>query len=298
MRFKRSYWIGIGIAAFMLLVDFAVYFGTPWFVPFLVLAVSVAWAQYWLDYFVENQRSKLFEAKFLEFVRNMTSAVKSGMPISRAIVHVSQVDYGPLAQHIRKLAHQIEWAIPVHKAFVTFGESTRNDVIKRAISTVIEAERAGGNMEDVLESITESLVEIKKIQLSRRASIQGQIVQSYIIFFVFLGVMIVIQNMLIPYLSNVNQAVPGDIMSIGSGFNLQEKVKISFASLPAFVMTLVDWFTSMRGVLLMLPVVQGLFAGLVLGKLSESDMGSGLKHSLILMTIAFFVMSLSQGMAK
>ena len=55
-------------------------------------------------------------------------------------------------------------------------------------------------MEDVLESITGSLIEIKKIKESRRASVHSQIIQSYIIFFVFIGVMIVIQKLLVPYL--------------------------------------------------------------------------------------------------
>ncbi|MBU0980595.1 MAG: type II secretion system F family protein [Nanoarchaeota archaeon] len=293
MRFKKSYWIGIAIGAFILLVDFAVYYRTPFFIPLIIVAITVTWTQYWVDFFLENQRSKLYEAKFLEFVRNMTSAVKSGMPISRAIVHVSRNDYGPFSRFVRKLANQIEWAIPLHRSMVNFGNATRNNVIKRAISTVIEAERSGGNMEDVLESITQSLVEIKKIKLTRKANIQSQIIQSYIIFFVFIGVMVVIQNMLIPYLGGLEQGVSD--ASIVSGFNLEEKVNINFSSLSSFILSVIDWFGSLKGILLMLSLVQGFFAGLVLGKLSEGDLSSGLKHSLILMTTAFFVMSLSQG---
>ncbi|MFH1409182.1 MAG: type II secretion system F family protein [Nanoarchaeota archaeon] len=294
MIFKRSYWIGIGIGAFILLVDLAVYLGTPWFVPLIVVAVTITWAQYWVDYFLENQRAKLFESKFLEFVRNMTSAVKSGMPISKAIIYVSRTDYGVMTPYVQKLSNQIEWAISMHKALISFGQATRNTVIQRAISTVIEAERSGGNMEDVLESITESLVEIKKIKLTRKANIQGQIIQSYIIYFVFLGVMVIIQNMLIPYLGSIDTGI-GQGLTQSTGFNLDNTIAIDFSSVPGFVFSIISWFSSLGGILLVLPLLQGLFAGLVLGKLSEGDMLSGMKHSIVLMTIAFFVMSLSQG---
>ena len=51
-----------------------------------------------------------------------------------------------------------------------------------------------------------------------------------------------------------------------------------------------------QGVFLMLSLIQALFAGLVLGKLAEGDMRSGVKHSLILMTISFFMITLAQGL--
>jgi len=170
-------------------------------------------------------------------------------------------------------------------------------VIKRAIATVIEAEQSGGNIEDVLTSITESLVEIKKIAQQRKASIQGQIIQSYIVFFVFLGVMIVIQNLLIPYIGGFSAGTAGESISIieTQAATIQDGVDINLSSFSGFILSLGDWFISLGGMFLMLAVIQGFFAGLVIGKLSEGDLISGMKHSLILMTIAFFVISIAQG---
>ena len=42
----------------------------------------------------------------------------------------------------------------------------------------------------------------------------------------------------------------------------------------------------------MLSLIQGLFAGVIIGKMAEGDLTSGLKHSLILMTVAMLAMSL------
>ncbi len=307
MKFKNNYWIGISIGIIILAVDFSIFFKTKWFLPVLIVAVSVGWVQIWIDFFIENQKQRDIESRFLDFVRNLAGAIKSGMPVSRAIIHISKIDYGSLSYYARKLGYQVEWAVPVHKALLLFSNATKNDVIKRTIATVIEAEQSGGNMEDVLESITSSLIEIKKIKEQRRAGVQSQVMQSYIIFFIFIGVMITIQNMLVPYLLGSSQSggmfgnlkgglslgsVAGTSTSTAKSPPLLMDVDIKFDTMRNFIITMTQWFSSLRGVFLMLSLIQGFFAGIIIGKMAEGDITSGLKHSLILMTFAFFVMAL------
>lgn len=286
---------------FLLLVNFAMFKDSKFFVPLIIASLAVASMQFWVDFFAEGIRQKEIESRFVDFVRNLSGAIRSGMPVSRSIIHISQSDYGALSPYIVKLGHQVEWAIPVHKALLFFSNSTGNDVIRRAIATVIEAEQSGGNMEDVLESITESLIEIKKIKEQRRASVHSQVVQSYIIFFIFIGVMIVVQNMLVPYLvggggegGSLLGGAGGAVMggSAGGSSDLKMSVTIKFGSVRDFVRSISEWFSSLRGVFVMLSLIQGLFAGIIIGKMAEGDLTSGLKHSLILMTIAMFVMSM------
>ena len=293
---QPRHYIAIGIAFIALFMDIFYLRDTVIFVPFLFFSVMIAWFQYWLDLFMENRKQKEIEEQFPNFVRNFVGTVKSGMPVSKAIVHVADTDYGALTPYVKKLANQIEWSIPVHRALVNFAESTENRIIRRAVATVIEAEQSGGNIEDVLDRITDSLLKIKEIRDKRRASIHNQVLQSYIIFIVFLGVMVIIQNMLIPYITEIQG------ISIGSLFNEQptsvgilEKVEIDFSSIRDFIVSTTRWLNSLYGVFLMLTVIQGFFAGVVIGKLSEGQMKFGLKHSLILMSIGFLIISFAQG---
>ncbi|AJF61810.1 TPA: type II secretion system F family protein [Candidatus Woesearchaeota archaeon] len=303
LNIDKKYVPGFVVGFIILLADVVFFLHSSLFTPMLVIAVTIAWMRLWIDFFTRNQKQRDLEERFVDFVRNLTSAVKSGMPVSRAIMHISTLDYGSLSPHVRKLGYQVEWAIPVHRALLYFGNGTRSDIIKRAIATVIEAEKAGGNMEDVLGSITESLIEIKKIKDQRRANIQSQIMQSYIIFFIFIGVMIVVQNMLVPYLVGDNS---GLFSGIGGGAgasnilttsasrpSLVLSVEIKFTSIRDFVVTFSKWLSSLRGLFIMLSLIQGFFAGITIGKMSEGDITAGLKHSLILMTISFFVMTLT-----
>ncbi|MBW2964049.1 type II secretion system F family protein [Candidatus Woesearchaeota archaeon] len=299
--FEKRHLIAMVFGVIFLVLDFIFFLRTAWFVPLIVVALSIGWSQFWIDFFVNAKKQKDLEAMFPEFVRNLVGAVKSGMPVSKAIIYVSRTDYGALTPYVVKLANQVEWAIPVHKALLNFANETKNGVIKRSVATVIEAEVSGGNIEDVLETVTTSVIEIKKIKLARKAGIHSQLVQSYVIFIVFLGVMIVIQNLLIPYIADVESKNIEGVTEGGMALTTAalggaiRPVQVDFSSLGAFIATVGAWFTSIRGVFLMLAMIQACFAGLVLGKLAEGDLKSGAKHSLILMTVAFFVITLAQG---
>ncbi len=300
MKIRHSLAIIIGIL--ILLVDFFYFTNTAWFVPLIVVAVTIAWFQFWIDFFIGRARQKELETRFPDFVRNLVGAIKSGMPLGEAIEHVAKTDYGTLSYYVKRLSNQISWGIPAYKAFVSFANATKNSVIQRAISTVIEAERAGGNIEDVLETVTESVINIKNMREARKAAVHGQVIQSYIIFFVFLAVMIIIQNFLIPYMLGMEEEVlPGlevggmGLVRTGLG-GIVRTVSIDFSSFPALVFSFQRWLVSLNGIFLMLALIEGFFAGIVIGKLAEGELRAGLKHSLILMTIAFFVISLSQGM--
>ena len=251
--FEKRHIIAIAFGMVFLALDFILFLRTPWFIPMLVIALTIGWSQFWIDFFISSRNQKELESMFPEFVRNLVGAIKSGMPVGKAIIYISKTDYGALTQHVVKLANQVEWSIPVHKALLNFANETKNGVIKRSIATVIEAEVSGGNIEDVLETVTSSVIEIKKIKLARRASIHSQLVQSYVIFLVFLGVMIVIQNLLVPYISQMeSKNIEG--VSEGGGLTLtsaslgtaMRSVQIDFSSLGAFIGTLGAWLTSIR----------------------------------------------------
>ncbi len=298
LLFETRHKVAIGVAVALLLMDIYLFRGRVFFVPLIAVVVVAATLPYWLDIMRENKRQKEIENRFPEFVRNLSGAIKSGMPAAQAVVHVSEGDYGTLTPYLKKLANQVEWSIPLHKAFINFGKETENPVIRRAIATVIQAEQAGGNIEDVLTAVTESLLQIKKIKEERKSGIHAQVMQSYIIFFVFLGVMIVIQNLLIPYMVKFGASADNGITTsqAGSGINLQ--ATLDFSSPISLFLSIGAWVLSINGIFLLMSMIQGFFAGVVLGKLAEGDATSGLRHSIILMTSAFMIITFAQSILQ
>ena len=283
MEFKKKYWIGISIALVIILADVYLFFTglRRWFLPIMVVAFTIGWSQFWMDFYNEAQRQKKIQLKFLEFTRNLVSNVKSGVSIPKAIVNVSAENYGPLTPYVKKLARQMEWGIPIHKALITFANDTENKVIKRSVSIIIEADESGGDIADILQSVADSMVIIKKMKEERKSTAHTQVIQGYIVFFVFIGIMLALQLWLFPQISNVDigggDSLDFGLSSVGVGFIGQGEQ----AQLDSIFFALI--------------MIQGLFAGIMIGKFSEGSLKQGIIHSIILITIAALIVTTAKG---
>src|SRR3989344_7928001 len=144
---------------------------------------------------------------FLEFSRNLVENVRAGTPISKSIVNVQSKDYGALNPHVQKLSNQISLGIPVKIAFETFARDIGSVTISRAINILSESQKAGGEVEDVLESVIASVSQIEKLKKDRRNAIYGLVVQGYIIFFIFIIIMVVMEFKILPIATDVGTSV-------------------------------------------------------------------------------------------
>jgi len=139
-----------------------------------------------LSSILEGKQEREKEEKFLEFSRALVESVGSGTPISTSIINMSQKDFGSLTRHVQKLSNQIKLGISIQRALQTFAYDTGSTVIIRAITLIREADKTGGNINVILESVAQSVSEIEKLKAERRAAISSIVVEGYIIFFVFI----------------------------------------------------------------------------------------------------------------
>jgi len=222
IKFRPVYIFGIVAAVILLVADFYLFFSfqdpvgptVRWFYPIFIVALNVGWAHMWVDFLKELKKQKRIEEKFVDFARDIESSVRSGISIPSTIIQSAKKDYSELNPYIKKLANQIKLGIPIHRALRTFSHDTNNPMIKRSIAIVIEAEASGGDIEDVLKAVTDSMESIKKLKEERKSSTYGQIVQGYIVFFVFIGIMMILQLKLFPQLAEAGGA---DMSFIGAG---------------------------------------------------------------------------------
>jgi len=275
--------LGSGIVVILLALLILAPKSSDFLKPLLALGVATMLFPFWIDLLRNNSRQREIEEKFLEFVRSLTGNVRSGTPIPKAIKEASETNYASLTPYIKKLSHQIEWGIPFNEALYKFAKSTKNDIIRRSVAIIIEAEKSGGNIEDVMEGVTTSVVQIKKIKDERRANAFPHLIQGYLVFFIFIGIMIVLQLFLLPKLSDVSGDVltgitfTGDITSMAEGETTQG-IAINFETL----------FIS-------LILIQGFFTGLMIGKFSEGNIKSGVRHSFILALLGYMIFTIAIG---
>jgi len=271
MEIGKPHWIGIGLAAVLLALAFVLY-GTKFFFLLFGLGVLVALAPFVFSIMHENRVASEKEEMFLEFSRNLVESVKTGTPISKSILNVKDKAYGELSPHVRKLANQITMGIPLNAALKVFSNDINNKTVSRAITLIGQAERAGGEIGEILESVAEAVSMSDKLKKERKAAISTLVVQGYIIFFVFLVIILVMQFQILPMVSGVSDIGDIGISGIGSvgttGGVSQEEMSSSF---------------------LYMLLIQGFFTGLAIGKLSEGNVKAGVKHSFALMILAFII---------
>ena len=217
---------------------------------------------------VTYTKLKRIETYFPIFLRDLVEASRGGLTLTQALKTVSKNDYKELTPMIKKLAAKLDWGISIEEALLTFSKETKSKLISKIVASVIEAERFGGNVVDTFQSLTNITLEIDRLRKERAAFLHGQIVTGYIIFFVFLGVVIAIQKFLLP---GINTATPTLIQT--SSTTLQQ-VDISSFFKNAF-----------RDII----IIQGLFAGLSVGKMSEGNIIAGIKHSLLMIIIGSLI---------
>lgn len=259
----------------ILIVGWGKWYMSPLIVVFLFLGVL----PYLLDFFAEIKRQKEIEIKFLEFVRSLVENVRSGVNVPQAIAQVkaSGASFGALSPYLEKLANQLEWGYPLHTCLSVFAKDTRNPVIERSIGIVMQAEKSGGDMASVLEAVTQSVLQVKEVKDEMKSGAYNQIIQGYVIFFVFVGIMIILQVSLLPKLGDIGAEIGGSLGG-GAATNVpREKADLG----PVFTLTI---------------MIQGLFAGLMLGMFSEGRLKAGIVHAIAMVIVGYLVIETAKGL--
>lgn len=266
MKIGIAHWLGILAGIGLAVASYIIFSGNLlWFL--IAVSLVVAALPFMIGLVVGQAKQREKEEKFLEFSRDLVEAVKSGTPISKSIINLKDRNYGQLSLHIEKLANQLSVGITLTAALTTFARESDSSVIARAVSLISEAERAGGKIDTIVESVANSVNQVEKLRKERKAAISNLVTQGYLIFFVFIIIMLVLEFKILPLVSDLQQS---EGLSIAKNMMSREQF-----SLPLFVMLL----------------VQSAFAGLVIGKISEGTIKVGIKHSFILFTITLLVVT-------
>ncbi len=206
---------------------------------------------------------KDIEDRFPDFLRDVVSGTRAGMSLTQAIKNVEDHDYGKLTPRVKKIAAQLDWGLPFEQVMKQFAKESKSKLVQRAVSTVNQTYRSGGDIYKVLETVSENIEEIKKLRRERESELYSELVSGYIIYFVFLLVLVVMAKYLIPSLVFEFELPTG-----GGGITNPEPI-----------------FSVFRGIV----IIQSVFSGLVIGKLSEGEIKAGAKHVGVLLIVGYIV---------
>jgi flagellar protein FlaJ len=274
MELKKVHLFGIGAALIIIGVSF-LFRSSKLFFLIIGTGVLIGILPFVISLINETRIDTEKEEMFLEFTRNLVESVKTGTPISKSIINLKDRAYGVLGPNIKKLANQISLGIPINLALQVFSKDIDNQTVSRTIILIGQAERAGGDIGEILEAVAEAVSISDKLKKERKATISTLVVQGYIIFFVFMIIILIMQFQILPMVSGI-----ADLGSIGGG---------TFANVGGGGGGEAINQGDISNSFLYLLLIQGFFTGLTIGKLGEGGIKAGIKHSFALMLISFVV---------
>jgi flagellar protein FlaJ len=270
MEIKKIQWFGIVLAITIIILSLF-FIGTKWFLFLIGMGVILGVLPFVFSTVRETKTENEKEEMFLEFARNLAESGKTGIPISKSIINMKNKPYGVLSEHIKKLANQIYLGIPLGIALKVFSKDINNKTISRAITLIGQAEKSGGDIGEILEDVAGAVSISDKLKKERKAVMSTLVVQGYIIFFIFMIIILVLQFKIIPMISGISGLDTG---LIGSSETSSAVSGTDVASSFFYLL-----------------LIQGFFSGLTIGKLSERNFKAGIKHSFILVILAFLIAS-------
>ena len=268
MEFKIWHWIGIAVGIVLAGGSMAI-FEKEMLNFMLSLSLIIGSLPFLISMLTGQGKQREKEEKFLAFSRDLVESVRSGTPISKSIIQLRARNYGTLTPHIQKMANQLSMGLTLNESLNNFARDTKSRVIMRAVGLISEAERAGGKIESVLDSVSKSVDQIETLRKERKAAVSNLVTQGYMIFIVFIVIMLVLEFKILPLTADLGGL---------EGPSLGLEVSGGASDPSDFAMTL-----------FVMLLVQSTFAGLVIGKISEGTIKSGFRHSFILLSITLLV---------
>jgi flagellar protein FlaJ len=241
---------------------------------FVVIGIIIACGVYGIYELFRWRRVRKIDERFPDFVRDLAESRRAGMTFTKAIMYSAKGNYGVLSDEIKKIAMQISWGSSVESSLNAFSKRVNTKLIRRTISLIIEASRSGGNVADVLDAAAKDAREIKLLESERRAGMLSYVAVIYVAMFVFLVIMVILSNTLLPQMlgeeaSSLHELTTPEDQQI----TRSEVTQLFFGA----------------------GVIQGAFMGLVAGVFEEGNVNSGVKHAFIMIMINWIVIKLLVG---
>ena len=263
---NKSLWIGPEVSIGPLGIHptiFLNFFGLMFF--FFLWPASFYWER------VENKKNEI-EEKFPDFLRDLAEYWKGGLSMTVAVQTLATSEYGALNDEVKKMSDQLSWGIKFSDVILQFAERVGTPLVKRAISLISEADRAGGKISDILVTAANDSREIKFLEGERKRAIGSYIAVIWTSYFVFLGVIVVLSTVFIPAIANSNSSDDG-----GGGQNIGN-MKIRNVD-PLFFLTIFYYGVTMQA------IGNGCMAGLM----ATGRFSAGFKHSGMMILVALVV---------
>ena len=254
-------------AAALLIASILFYGSSPDFDYLLIVVFTVCVAPASFASIIHNRWKNKIEKAMPEFLRDLATSIRTGVPIHAALEHTSKRMYGPLTNELRILVAHMSWGMNFEEALTELSERVDLPLVKKATVLILEAGRHGGDLSDTFDSTARYVENVNTWSLRRKTQTMPYVAIFYFSVALFLFIIILISRMIFVPISELAE----------SGVPLLRPILTS---------------TQTRRVFLHTALLESFFGGILAGKINEDSFLGGLKHAMVLAIasgVAFFL---------
>ena len=236
----------------------------------LILTVSllVALGPYSADATLAGRRVRRYEEDFTDFLFELSELIRGGIDPVKATLTLSQGSLGSITKPVQVVAKQMEIGFTFEQAMRNLATSLKSSLVNRYIDLVIQASYSGGAVANLIQRASADMSTFLNIESEKRAGLSQYMIVLYTGQVILIALCAILVVQFLPELSAVS--------SLGAtSFTSSILGQADIGSVP------------LERDLYLLIVINGFMGGLVIGKISEGKLKHGIKHSLILVLIAF-----------
>jgi len=212
-----------------------------------------------------SRERRSMEKVLPEFIRDVAEGRKTGLSPEVAIERLGGRHYGILSSHVKKMGAQLSWGVSLSTVVSTFTAAVGSWITKAIGVLLIEVVDVGGGTIRSFSDMADFTRDINEMEGERRAALRPFVYITYVA-----GVMVIITTFILVYLLNA-PAISG----------------IGASSLPQVDPNTID-------LLLTTAVFDSFVIGIVAGKMGESGISDGFKHSIFLVIASLIAIFLAR----
>ncbi|MEF8831592.1 MAG: type II secretion system F family protein, partial [Halobacteriales archaeon] len=235
--------------------------------PLVVVAAPLS-----LLYELRRRRTTHIARRFPDTLNLLASANQMGIPLTEALDLVSRWSDGVIATELRKTHNDVQWSHDVQSALLGLGDRLGVPQVERTAKLLATGTYSTSDLSTVLSVAAEDTRTRYELERSRREEMQVYVLIVGIGFFVYLGVVVLLDlNYLTPVAQLSEQAASVEAATANAA--------------PAMAVTEVP-VSRYRTLFFHSALIQAAGSGLLAGKLAENDLLAGLKYAVALVVVA------------
>ena len=247
-------------------------------IAWIIIGIMILLGPFGFYESARNAKMVKLEERLSDFLRDLAESNRSGQTLHEAIRTGSQGDYGELSPEIKKMAIQISWGVNASEALERFSDRVRTPLVRRAVTLIIEASAAGGDVGKVLEAAANDTKELQLLQRERQVQMSLYVAVIFVSFVVFLVVILIVYVTFVPQMKELAEAYKssgGDESSATSSISGLQPGNVDFDEI--------------KFIYISAGLVHGIGDGLVAGLMGSGRMTDGLKLSFFMVMIIFII---------